>query len=208
MRTCGTLRCLLTFMGIVIAGIALVGHLTTTTISGEHERSVDAHVESIVSFLIPFLLALGLWGLALLFTWKGWLNFQLTSLSPKWLSAFLPAWLKLALNPVAFITIAGYLNSLCLGRMVYVAGGVYGLFAPVFLLVPHTTAVFLHSTENEKHVFGVLAVTLLLYFLVYCKGTNRTVTRHFAHGAWSIAVLGSAILVEIYLIFLTQNMHL
>lgn len=61
------------------------------------------------------------------------------------------------------ISITATINSIALFCVVSRSGGATALFTPIFLLIPHTTAIFLRETKFSWWIFVVAVLTLSTY---------------------------------------------
>jgi hypothetical protein len=106
---------------------------------------------------------------------------------------------------LALATAGFYLNSVGLGTMVYLAGGVHGLFTPLYLVIPHTAAVFLARTVHQAHILYVVILTLGLYLILSLIVPSREVTAYAFYSFFYVLVLAGSIALEIYLTFVTSD---
>jgi hypothetical protein len=176
------------FWGVATAWAGFFAYLQTTKADGTAEMILSR----ISKLIVPFGLTVGILGLAELWQWFG---------KPEW---YIPFWADgPTLNIYTFIALGAYINSFSLAWMVSIAGGVNGLFTPLFLLVPHTTAVFLDDTKYQINVPIVLFGTMALYAIVFAcsdEPDGPKIERRGLYITCSALVLFSSIMLELFLV--------
>src|SRR5258708_18029710 len=61
---------------------------------------------------------------------------------------------------------AAWINTACLLVVLFFSGGDKAIFAPILLLIPHTTAVFLRGTSFERHIWRITLTIRFVYSVI------------------------------------------
>ena len=153
--------------GVTTALLGVIGHFWTTVEQPEANTKPGW-------ILVPFVATYGVFAFAVLWTMDD---------QPSW------QFLGLEVSAPTLVAVGAYINSFSLALLVFLAGGVHGIFTPLFLLVPHTSAVFLSRTNYQANVFVIFLLTLVLYQTVYYYERKRTIVEGFYHSLCTSFVL-------------------